>query len=295
MTDFILLLLHTLELRPYVFVFLIMYMIGCSLHLGSKRAVIFCLAGYGIAWLSEYSSIHNGFPYGYYFYVEQTRGAEFWVGGVPLIDSLSYVFLAYASYSMALFMCAPVMLLRKTPYVLETRAMRKSVFTGFLGAVLFVYLDIIIDPVALKGSRWFLGQLYGYPDGGAYFGVPISNFAGWLLVGFLMISALQAIDNYLQKAGASDHAGYHYPWRYLAGPLLYYGVLIFNLSVTFAIGEKTLGWVGIFIVALPSLLICSAIKIKLSSGNIQKALDTHLSDFPLAAIPIATIRQRSSQ
>ena len=287
MKDFLLLVFHTIELRPYVFVFLLIYMLGCSLHLGLKRSLIFFVAGYGIAWLSEYSSIHNGIPYGYYFYIEQTKGREFWVCGVPLIDSMSYVFLAYASYSMALLISAPVMLLNKTLYILETRTIRKSVFVGILGAVLFVYLDIIIDPVALQGSRWFLGQLYGYPVSGVYFGVPISNFAGWLLVGFLMISALQKIDNCLHRRGTADHAGYNYPWRYLVGPLLYYGVLIFNLSVTFAIGEYTLGWAGIFIVLLPSLLIYSIIKAKLSAGDIRHDLDAHLTDFPLAAIPIA--------
>src|SRR5208283_3538930 len=90
MTDFFLLLFHTIALRPYVFVFLLVYMIGCSLHLGLKRALLFCVAGYSIAWLSEYSSIHNGIPYGYYFYIEQTKGREFWVFGVPLIDSWKY-------------------------------------------------------------------------------------------------------------------------------------------------------------------------------------------------------------
>ncbi|MBF0558448.1 MAG: carotenoid biosynthesis protein [Nitrospirae bacterium] len=285
--DFLLLLFHTIELRPYVFLFLLLYILGCSLHLGLKRSLIFCVVGYGIAWLSEYSSIHNGFPYGDYFYIEQTKGKELWICGVPFFDSLSYVFLAYASYTMALLICSPVMLLRKTLYVLETRALRKSRIVGALGAVLFVYLDIIIDPVALKGGKWFLGQIYGYPDDGAYFGVPISNFAGWLLVGFLMINALQIIDNCLHRTGASDHAGYHYPWRYLAGPLLYFGVMIFNLSVTFWIGEHTLGWAGIFIVALPSLLIYTIIKTKLSAGDRQKSLDAHLGDFPLAAITIA--------
>jgi|SRR5208283_1381200 len=295
MTDFLLLLFHTIELRPYVFVFLLIYLLGCSLHLGLKRSLIFCVAGYGIAWLSEYSSIHDGLPYGDYFYIDQTKGNEFWVCGVPLFDSMSYVFLAYASYSMALLICAPVMLLKKTLYVLETRAIRNSVFVGILGAILFVYLDIIIDPVALRGNRWFLGQLYGYPAGGAYFGVPISNFTGWLLVGFLMISALQRIDYSLHRAHTSDHAGYHYPWRYLIGPILYYGVLIFNLSVTFMIGEYTLGWAGIFIVLLPTLLIYSIIATKLSAGNTQKYLNAHLSDFPLAAITIALESDMNNQ
>jgi putative membrane protein len=290
MQDFCLLLFHTIELRPYVFVFLLVYMIGCSLHLGLKRALLFCLAGYGIAWLSEYSSIHNGIPYGYYFYIEQTKGREIWVFGVPLIDSMSYVFLAYASYSVALLVSAPVMLLKKTFYILETRAIRKSLFVTILGAMLFVYLDIIIDPVALDGNRWFLGQLYGYPERGVYFGVPISNFAGWFLVGFLMIGALQKIDNYLYRGGISDYTGYHYPWRYLAGPVLYAGVLVFNIYVTFAIREYILGWVDIFIVLLPLMLICFMIKTKLSAGDAEHALAAHISDFPSASVRTGLIK-----
>ena len=54
-----------------------------------------------------------------------------------------------------------------------------------------VTLDIIIDPVALRGYRWFLGQIYGYPEGGVYFGVTISNFAGWFLVALVLIRVLQ--------------------------------------------------------------------------------------------------------
>ena len=291
MADFLLLFLHTIALRPYVFVFLLVYMLGCSLHLGLKRALLFSVAGYGIAWLSEYSSIHNGIPYGYYFYIEQTKDREIWVLGVPLIDSMSYVFLAYASYSVALLLSAPVMRLKKALYILETREIRNSPAVRMLGALLFVYLDIIIDPVALAGNKWFLGQLYGYPERGVYFGVPISNFAGWFVVGFLMIWALQKIDDYLYRIGSSDYIGYRYPWRHLAGPILYAGVLVFNLSVTFAIREYTMGWTGAFIVLFPSVLTYYIIKVKLASGDAANALDAHLRDFPLACVSDSSARR----
>jgi len=282
--DSLSLLLSTILLRPYVFAFLLIYLVGCSMHMGVKRAVVFIMAGYLIAWLSEYSSIHNGFPYGYYYYIGQTRGREIWVLGVPFMDSLSYVFLAYASYSMALMMVAPV--LPKGPlYLLETRKIRTSYHTGILGAVFFVYLDIIIDPVALQGHKWFLGQIYGYPEKGVYFGIPISNFAGWLFVGFLMISALQRIDSYLDSKGVKDYAGYTRPWRYLTGPVLYLGVLLFNICVTFLIGDHHLGWTGVFIVLLPLILVCSIVKLKRSCQDSDKALKAHLADFPGAVIP----------
>lgn len=277
------LLLGTVVLRPYVFIFLLAYLLGCSLHIGMKRALIFCIAGYLIAWGSEYSSIHIGVPYGYYYYIEHTKDRELWVAGVPFMDSLSYVFLAYASYSMALMVASPLLFSGKGLYVLETRKIRGSLYVRILGAVFFVYLDIIIDPVALLGDRWFLGQIYGYPEKGVYFGIPISNFAGWLIVGFLMIYALQKIDSLLpEKAGRK---GYKYPWRFMIGPALYACVLIFNLSVTFWIAEYTLGWTGILLVVLPSFLLYSAIRSRLSSCHLNDAVKAHMDDFPQAAVP----------
>jgi uncharacterized membrane protein len=279
------LLFDTIALRPYVFIFLLVYLVGCTLQFGLKRTLLFGLAGYGIAWLSELSSIHNGFPYGHYFYIEHTRGQELWVLGVPFMDSLSYVFLTYASYSLALFIVSPV---KRSPwmlYVLETSEMRNSWYTTFLGTLLFVYLDIIIDPIALQGNRWFLGQIYGYQEQGVYFGVPISNFAGWLVVGFLMIAALQKIDLWLRLRNASDVHGQRYPWRYLIGPGLYSGVLVFQLLITFSIKEYMMGWVGIFIVLLPVVLVYTITRIKLAAGSDEKARETHLRDFPQALIP----------
>jgi uncharacterized membrane protein len=281
------LLLDTIALRPYVFIFLLIYLIGCSLHLGLKRALIFCVGGYVITWMSEYSSIHTGFPYGYYYYIEQTRAKEIWVCGVPFMDSLSYVFLSYASYCMALTVTSPIQFKKYGFYLLETRKGRSSLSTRVLAAVFLVYLDIIIDPVALRGSKWFLGQIYGYPDGGSYFGVPISNFAGWFVVGFVLIYALQKIDTSLANKNSRDLAGYRYSSRYLIGPTLYLGILIFNLSVTFFIQEYTLAWAGVFILILPASLLGAIMNSKRKEVTPEGALAAHLRDFPGAVIPDA--------
>jgi uncharacterized membrane protein len=276
----------TIVLRPYVFIFLTVYLIGCSLHLGLKRALLFGAAGYFITWLSEYSSIHNGFPYGLYYYIEHTRGQEVWVLGVPLMDSMSYVFLAYASYSVALLVISPVFFMRGMPYLLETKKMRGSLFARTLGALFMVYLDVIIDPVALRGGKWFLGQIYGYPAGGVYFGVPVSNFVGWLFVGFLLIWALQKIDALLDEKKSKDYHGHRYPWRYIIGPGLYVGVLLFNISITFYISEYKLGWVDICIVLLPAAVLYATIRSrKPDSVSLGAAVEAHLRDFPQAVLP----------
>jgi uncharacterized membrane protein len=274
------LLIDTILLRPYVFVFLAIYLAACSLHLGLKRALLFCAAGYGIAWLSEFSAIHNGFPYGRYFYLDATKGKELWVLGVPFMDSISYVFLSYASYSVALLLSSPLRCSGWTVYALETRKIRDSLQVRVLGALLLVYLDIIIDPVALRGDRWFLGLIYGYPEKGVYFGVPLSNFLGWFIVG--LIAVLQAIDRRLGRNGVPDLAGYRYPRRFMIGPALYAGVLIFNLSVTFLIGEYQLGWTGVFLMVLPAFLSYTVVRTGMTREDVISTAE-HYRDFPLAA------------
>ncbi len=273
--------LGTIILRPYFIGFLLAYFLACSLHLGCKRAVLFAFAGYVIAWASEYSSIHTGIPYGRYSYTCLTKGRELWLAGVPFMDSMSFVFLSYASYSLALFALSPAVV---GGYLLENRKIRHSLGVRLLGAFFCMCLDVIIDPAALRGDRWFLGQIYGYADkNGFYFGIPVSNFIGWFVVGFLLILALQLIDRLL--GARRDLSGSTYTWRYLPGPAIYLGVVIFNLSVTFYIGEYELLRVGIFLVFLPLVLLVSFMRISLRGIAPDKAIEAHLQDFPWAVVP----------
>jgi uncharacterized membrane protein len=278
-------LLNTMLMRPYFAVFFLTYLVGCSMHLGVKRTLLFGIAGYLIAWFSELSSIHNGIPFGYYYYIETTKGRELWVMGVPFMDSMSFVFLAWASYSMALTAISPAVRFGTTFYLLETKKIRYSRKAMFVGALFFVLLDVIIDPVALRGSRWFLGQIYGYPEPGIYFGVPISNFVGWFVVGCLLIRALQTIDRFLEKRGAREWSGRKLAWRYVVGPSLYFGVLLFNLSVTFSIGEYLLAWVGVLIVLAEVSLFYNLVKGNLAAGAQICAVEAHLADFPGTICP----------
>lgn len=240
------LLVSTLVLRPYVFAFLAVYLAGTWLQLGPRVTFLFLILGYLAAFLSELCSIHLGFPYGDYYYIPETQGKEIWVLGVPFMDSLSYVFLAACSYSTALFLMAPLVREKGGWQLGQVPATRRSKAAWILGSFLMVLLDVVVDPVALQGEKWFLGKIYGYRSPGAYFGIPMSNFAGWLLVGLCMIRLLQFLDakwgrpsQDIQVLGVSAAMAW--------GPLLYLAILLFNLVVTFAIGEICLGIAGSFI------------------------------------------------
>jgi putative membrane protein len=268
----------TILLRPYVFTFLAAYIVAGWRHIGWKRTLIFIPAGYALAWTSEFASIHCGFPYGDYFYIQSTADRELWVFGVPFMDSLSYVFLSYCSFSLAAFTMSPVAFRSWHLITLETPRIRRSWQTLVLGAVLFVLLDIIIDPVALLGEHWFLGKIYGYHHAGLYFGIPVSNFGGWLLVGFVLVGTLQALDaipaldsNSPPTTGMTGPAALS--WLRSMGPLLYFSVMSFNIAVTFYIGRMLLGLVDmlLFSALLGPMVLFTIRKNSQISGEVSHA------------------------
>ena len=286
MSDFFQIAVGTVIMRPYVFAFFAAYLVAAVLHLGWRKTAWFTACGYLIAFVSEVSSINNGFPYGWYYYVEATRGKELWVAGVPFFDSLSYVFLAYCSYATALLVLSPVKggrcdLVkgeRCDLVLLETGRLRRSFSVLLLGSLFQVFLDIVTDPVALQGSRWFLGRIYGYRVQGIHFGVPFSNYLGWWLVSALMIVALQLIDRFV--GGDERPAGVAAaPFRCFYAPFLYLCVVVFNLSVTLYIGEHLMAMTGLFIFTLPVVMGVVLLANKINRFH-KDELAAHLQEYP---------------
>lgn len=277
MTSYLDIALGTLSMRPYVFAFFAAYLLACVPHVGWARTLAFTLTGYLIAFASEWLSINTGFPYGWYYYIETTRLQELWVAGVPFFDSLSYVFLAYCSYTTALLILSPLKSRGWNLMTLETRRIRRSPAALILGAFLQTFLDIVIDPVALQGRRWFLGQIYGYSTNGIHFGVPLSNYAGWLLTSLCLVGAFQLID--ARRLADAPRGVCNIPFRSLLGPLLYLSVLVFNISVTLWIGERFMALSGILIFTLPLLmtLLLAAQRVNRYS---KEEFGEHIRDYP---------------
>jgi putative membrane protein len=245
----------TIVSRPYVFAFFAAYLLAAIPHLGWRKVALFTPIGYLIAFLSEVSSINTGFPYGWYYYIDKTSSRELWLAGVPFFDSLSYVFLCYCSYSVALLILSPLKTGRHTLAILETHAIRRSFPALLLGSLLQTYLDIIIDPVSLQGERWFLGQIYGYREVGWHFGVPLSNYLGWWLTSALMIRALQMLDRLVPEEQGFRSRYHRLPGSPLFGPALYLSVVIFNLTIAAIIGERQIAITGLFIALLPLTMV----------------------------------------
>lgn len=280
MPHFLHIAIGTVSTRPYVFAFFAAFLLVCVPHIGWRRTLTFTGIGYLIAFGSEWLSINTGFPYGWYYYIDTTSDREIWIAGVPFFDSLSYVFLAYCSYSTALFILSPLKAWRWNLVTLETRRIRRSFSALLLGALLQTCLDVVIDPVALQGNRWFLGQIYGYREAGIHFGVPLSNYAGWLLTSLCLIASLQLID--ARRLDETAAGLFQLPFHSLLGPLLYLSVLLFNLAMTLIIGEHFMALCGGLMYVLP-LAIVVTLALNRVNCFTREQLGDHLHDYPWSA------------
>ena len=225
MSDLGSLLWGTVVLRPYVFTFLLAYLVAAARDLGLRQTLWFLGWGFGVASVAEYASTRIGIPFGLYHYTGTTAGVELYLANVPVFDPLSFVFLAYAAFCLARYCLG------------EDRGAGVVLLAG----VLMMLLDVVIDPLAVRGDRWFLGRIFYYPAGGAYFGVPLSNFGGWALVGWVIVGGHAWA---VPRSGriSADHRPSPGP-----GIGLYYGVLGFSLAMTVWIGEWWLLTVGILL------------------------------------------------
>jgi len=277
------LLLGTLTLRPYVFVFLAVYLFAAVTKMGWVKTGVFTLVAWGIAYAAEFSSTRNGFPFGMYVYVDTTRTRELWLANVPFFDSLSFTFLCYLGFALAVFLYAPLVCVRGDFQVADTRTVRTSTRVLLTGAFLTTLLDIVIDPLTVRGDRWFLGRIYYYPEGGIHFGVPLSNYAGWFLVALATIATFQLLERRTTWPARGVH---HVPYGGLVEPLLYFGIVVFNLSITFWIGETLLGLLGCLVYApVVALFLSHPLNPMRHAGRAE--VERHRHDFPASPIALA--------
>jgi uncharacterized membrane protein len=137
------------------------------LRYGLRAMVVFVVVVVVIGWSFETLSIETGFPFGDYYYTS-LMGAK--LGQVPIAIMPSYFAFGYLSWALA------SVLLGKRDNGLSGRDL---LVLPIVSSFIMVIWDLCQDPLCST----IMGE-WIWEDGGAYFGVPLSNFFGWFLTVF---------------------------------------------------------------------------------------------------------------
>jgi len=142
----------------------------------------------------ENLGVATGFPFGRYYFTDAMGPKLF---QVPILLGLAYVGMGYLSWTLG----------RVILGYLRTPLVGAQVITlPLVASFIMVAWDFANDPVWSNINRLWVWQ-----HGGAYFGVPLTNFVGWYLVVYLIY---QSFAIYLRERSANDNpmpSGY---WRW---------------------------------------------------------------------------------
>jgi len=129
--------------------------------LGWRRSLAFLLVCAVVSWCFEEVGVSTGLVYGAYHYSSRL-GAK--LGEVPLIIPLAWFMMVYASWTW-----------QGCCWMAPARRHRRGTAARIVtAAMVMTAWDTVMDPGMARSGAWT------WEPGGAYFGVPLHNFAGWL-------------------------------------------------------------------------------------------------------------------
>ncbi len=147
--------------------------------LGVRAARTLAVLGLGLGWFAEQMGSSRGWFFGRYTYTE-VLGPR--LGDVPLAIPLMWFALCLVGYVMA------SLLLWRTP-VHASPTFRSGLLTAWLAAMIVTAFDLGADPYFVFVLKaWVMHKT----DGG-WFGETLQGFAGWMVVGLLIVAAFQAL------------------------------------------------------------------------------------------------------
>ncbi|GAA0286260.1 bisanhydrobacterioruberin hydratase [Halobacterium noricense] len=143
-------------------------LIAGLLPLVDRKAAVAVLALVAYAFAIEFVGVAIGWPYGHFEYLIDL--GPMLAGSVPLGLPVFFLPLVVNSYLLVL--------------LLFGRHTRRAVVRLPAVAAVVVWMDVVLDPGAVALGFW------AYDAAGAYYGVPLSNYLGWVLSATVSVAVL---------------------------------------------------------------------------------------------------------
>ena len=200
----------------------------CAAMEGAKRALYFFLITAVVSYALEEIGVRTGLVYGRYHYSDML-GAK--IGHVPVLIPFAWFMMIYPSWIVA----------RAILRGLDTTSWSAIVAQALVAAIVMTAWDAVMDPGMSASGNWVWEQ------GGAYFGVPLHNYAGWLLTTFIVYCGA----GLLWRQRRSDVSGSTMV-VFAALPIIVYALQAVNFMLPSRVAALQV--VAVFAMGLPSLL-----------------------------------------
>ena len=174
--------------------------------LGPRRTGWLVALTVTVSFAFEFAGVKTGWPFGAYYYTE-VLGPKV-ADTVPAVIPLAYLMMLYPSHVIA------NLILDGRP-VSAKRGPTQITAAGLLTALVMSAWDLTTDPVMAGQVRAWV-----WVDGGPYFGIPFSNFSGWIVVVWCICVLYRTVEARVPVEPLGE------PRRWLAlGPLIGYGTM----------------------------------------------------------------------
>jgi len=168
----------------------------------------------GFGSLAESVSLRTGFPFGRYYFTE-VMGPK--ISGLPVLLALAYMGIGYIAWVLALLILG---------YVDRPIRGVRVLAMPVLASLIMMAWDLSMDP------NWStLGRAWIWQDGGAYFGVPLSNFMGWFFTAYLYYQAFALYCSVKAMAASLSQPRFWLPAILVYGVCAVGNVLILKLPM----------------------------------------------------------------
>jgi uncharacterized membrane protein len=151
----------------FTLVFVLFAVLHCGRCHGWVRTSLFFAVAAVVSYALEEAGVRTGLIFGPYHY-SSLLGPM--LGHVPILIPLAWFMMIYPAWVTARALLRGV----------DTRRPAGMAALALVAAIVMTAWDTVMDPGMSAAGNWVWEQ------GGAYFGVPLRNYAGWLLTTLLV-------------------------------------------------------------------------------------------------------------
>ncbi len=148
---------------------------------GAARSLLMLIAGFAIALTTEYLGSSYGLLFGQYDYTDNLGPKV--LGKVPVIIPIAWFMMLYPAWHVA-----DLLVTRYAARIASDARIARGALRIIIAALAMTAWDLSLDPRMVADGNWV------WRDGGAYFGIPISNYFGWFVTSALIYCAWQWIE-----------------------------------------------------------------------------------------------------